>query len=75
MIKISPDKEAFPYVYNDGCYPQVRKGLTIRQEFAARAMQGYISRDLGSEFSPTEIAHMSVMAADALIVELNKSTQ
>lgn len=49
-------------------------GLTIRQEFAARAMQGYISAgsDENNRFSPHQIASMAVSQADMLIAELNK---
>lgn len=69
-------------VANDGY------GLTIRQDFAARAMQGIISGMYGetqkkvSEYATykeksinTVVAEMSVEFADALIKELNKPTK
>lgn len=47
-------------------------GLTIRQEFAARAMQGWLSGYPNYEPSPEEVASKAVQIADALIEELNK---
>lgn len=43
-------------------------GLTIRELFAAMAMQGYLNADLTN--TPRNIARMSVDQADALIEEL-----
>lgn len=53
------------------------KGLTIRQHFAAMAMQGFCSAGYG-DFNSNHveaIAKFSVEQADALIAELNKPTQ
>lgn len=59
---------------------QHHTGLTIRQEFAARAMQGLISDKenwpspfiVSDDISIKEIAKLSIKLADALIEELNK---
>lgn len=56
-----------------------RSGLTIRQHFAAMAMQGFASIYLSqlnnstkSFDNPNGMANLSVLFADALIEELNK---
>ena len=64
-----PEASAFP----DGV-GTISYGLTIREEFAARAMQSIAGA--GATWpSPADmraIARLSVLAADALIAELNK---
>ena len=47
-------------------------GLSIRAEFAARAMQGYISAGSTGMPPAKDIARFAVETADALITELNK---
>lgn len=49
-------------------------GLTIRQQFAMAAMQGLLASTNGT-FSASHLAYTSVQAADALIAELNKTTE
>jgi len=72
---ITGNEPAQPYIRTGD--DLVYAGLTIRQEFAARAMQGILST-LSAE-SPLSkpaaflIATESVMIADALINELNKT--
>lgn len=60
---------------------KMARGLTIRQHFAAMAMQSIIVQDEKIEFGfnghkrskgINEVAEESVMYADALIAELNK---
>jgi len=72
---------------NDNVYPvvlqhglthdsHVEAGLTIRELFAAMAMQGTCSNyDIWSNTSAREIAGHAVEQADALIAELNKEVQ
>lgn len=69
---IDPNAQARPYAAEWG----YKDGLTIRQELAARAMQGLLS-SWGSHdvTSLEEIASDAVRAADALIAELNKSEE
>lgn len=59
----------------EGCRAGNEYGLTKREYFAARAMQGFIAawgqHDL---VAADEIAHDSVFLADALINELNKQS-
>lgn len=47
-------------------------GLTIRQHFAAMAMQGYMASRYTPHQDCEHIAEYCVRCADALIVELNK---
>lgn len=47
-------------------------GLTIRQHFAAMAMQGLIGTIVSANVQ--DLAKASVIAADALITELNNPT-
>ena len=63
VVLYAPDgsKQFLPY----------EAGLTIRQEFAARAMQGILA-GMACECNPEAIAKDSVNMADALINELNK---
>jgi hypothetical protein len=51
----------------------VHYGLTIRQHFAAMAMQGALATCSPNHYAPLHIAEMSVKIADALIAELNKN--
>lgn len=80
---IDANERAFPVSasYSDD-NPQVlipTGGLTIRQHFAAIAMQGILA-SWGSESMPESkgielMARTSIEAADALIKELNKTPQ
>lgn len=64
---------AFPFIYNEGTEIQVMTGLTIRQYFAAKALQGLLSNS-GANFVsfPEDVADVAVTMADALIERLNK---
>lgn len=73
--KINPSKPELPIAEEHTKGISVSPGLTIRAEFAARAMQGMMAnRYFASEsaFSPHAIAADAVVIADALIAELNK---
>ena len=72
--EITTDKERDVY---DNVYGNTYSygGLTIRQQFAAMAMQGILSScdpDNNPFISPVDCAVQSVKCADALINELNK---
>ncbi len=62
---------------NDQNY--IQEGLTIREHFASMAMQGVLAGIAGigyrgsNQITLKEIAIMSVVSADALIKELNKT--
>ena len=60
---INPIQSSISYVF--------KNGLTIRQYFAAMAMQGFSVNRL----SPEMTAELSVKFSDALINELNKETK
>jgi hypothetical protein len=58
---------------NDPVHPNMMEaGLTIREHFAAMAMQGIASRAHLESNSMVAIAALSVQMADALIAELAK---
>ena len=62
---------AFPMT--EDCDPN-QTGLTKREYFSAKAMQGILSnRESHKYCSFIDIAHMSVKQADELIKELNKT--
>lgn len=71
MPNVAFDKEGiFTHAESEGHY-----GLTIRQHFAAIAMQGVLAScdiDNNPFISPVDCATQSVKYADALIAELNK---
>lgn len=81
---ITGNEPAFAQDYDSARQGTIKRaevsGLTIRQEFAARAMQGLCSNSAHIEtFSgknptpvPSYIAEIAVNLADALIAELNK---
>ncbi len=51
-------------------------GLTKREQFAARAMQGFIAAPMGKYPDQTNqrvMAYDSLLAADALLAELEKT--
>ena len=68
--KVNGGEPAFPS-FNEG-YPEVF-GISIREHFAAMAMQGIAST--GSTGDYEAIAYLSVSMADALIDELNKGAE
>lgn len=75
MSKITGNEPAMPVVgrYADKNLLEAN-GLTIRQHFAAMAMQGILaSLDNDTAIVGSFIADMSVRCADALIAELNKN--
>lgn len=68
MNNILGNEPAFPCAENIGIL-----GLTVRQEFAARAMQGILSNGCSyMAADPLTTAKHAVDIADALIAELNK---
>ena len=50
----------------------IYEGLTIRQHFAAMAMQGYMANQYTRHQDALYVAEYAVKCADALINELNK---
>lgn len=61
-------EKAFPLISPDGT--GVNQGMTIREYFAAKAMQGLISTI--NVYDYNDLATYSVRAADALLAELAK---
>lgn len=67
-----PARSAEPTSSNQ-CPIGLPNGLTIREEIAKNCMNGFLSS--GDQHGPMEyadLAHAAVLAADALIAELNK---
>jgi hypothetical protein len=69
---------AFPFVYHDGTETQVFTGLTVRQYFAAAALQGLLSskalnlEDEEVSWVIEDAARVAVEAADAIIQRFGK---
>lgn len=65
----NPNDCAFPFDRNK----TIVAGLTKREYFAAMALQGMVASHLGGTWET--LAKVSVIAADALIKELNEPNQ
>lgn len=81
MSKITGNENVYPSQYKgkdkfDWDEIKFKDGLTIRQHFAAMAMQGYCGGEFTGQSgqSHEELAEWCVKMADALIKELNKDT-
>jgi hypothetical protein len=72
-VQTKKEDNAFPvFVYDADMYDIQCSGLSKREYFAAMAMQGLLASKKALE-SPESIAIDAVHAADALILNLNKS--
>lgn len=84
-MKITGNEPANPIVNSEGVISSIgfidssqlrfkdARGLTIRQHFAAIAMQGYIASFTGDNIGKSDdVAKRSVEYADALISRLNE---
>ncbi len=83
-MKTNPNDSAFPEIYTDIDVNNPDKpgdtystgGMTKREYFAAKAMQGMLTNELLSGPEENEaIAKDAVNAADKLIAELNKTAK
>lgn len=77
MEKITGNEPAMPCKIDDydrhiGNITRNVGGLTIRQHFAAMAMQGLCNKPIFTGTTPENLAKEAVQYADALITELNK---
>lgn len=71
-MSIDPDAPAFPFIEpNATC--SVEPGLTIREWFAGRAMQGLLSRPDGPRLA-RDVAREAVQYADAVLAEICKKS-
>ena len=74
-MKITGDEPINPSI-EDGWTRTDLRGLTIRQHFAAMAMQGLLSgRITGANIAHSIYADAAVKYTDALIIELNKKDE
>lgn len=64
------DDNSFPQAYYNSEDLNLETGLTKREYFAARALQGLLS---GNKILMTAIPYQAVKLADELIKELNES--
>ena len=64
MSKIEDGGPAFPYVAGDD-WQEIAPGITVRDYFAAKAMQGIMAR-VGAHEAAL-IAHDSFIVADAML--------
>jgi hypothetical protein len=73
-MKITGNEAAAPFtqLFKDGSLNTQNTGLTIRQEFAARAMHGLMANPSFTNSPGDDIAAIAVQMANDLIVELNK---
>lgn len=65
------NEKAFPLISPDGT--GVNQGMTMREYFAAKAMQGLIASI--NVYDYKDLATYSVSAADALLAELSKPSE
>lgn len=81
-MKLDPNSPAFPFtemsINNPPVVAEIHYGLTVRQHFAAMALQAFISADPSEEGVVNEVsedaarlARTSVRYADALVQALN----
>lgn len=70
-MKINQNASATGWLSTDRSL--VNTGLTIRTQIAAMAMQGILANS-GDKYKADYVANKSVMYADYLIKELNKTT-
>ena len=66
-MKAFPQQLVFVGEKTDGSYESLAKGMDLRDYFAAKAMQAYMSRQLIDGFDEDVIAEMSYKVADAML--------
>lgn len=59
-------KAAFPLQYDDGTF---QEGMTLRDYFAAKALQGFIGTTYEEDQSFKEVAESCYRYADAMMAE------
>lgn len=78
MAQTDPNDAAFAksaFYHPDGVIDRPQEGLTVREYFAAIALQGLLASDTRPgewDVEKTNITQTAVEFADKLIVELNK---
>ena len=66
-MKAFPQQLVFVGEKTDGSYESLAKGMDLRDYFAAKAMQAYMSRQLIDGFDEDVIAEMSYKVAEAMM--------
>jgi hypothetical protein len=74
MAGLNMNQSAFPWMVDDGKTVTGNKGMTLRDYFAAKAMQGMLSGLLadGLDIQWSQIAQDSYRQADAMLERKNK---
>jgi hypothetical protein len=75
MNQIETGGPAFPvpmFSVGHAKYEAQKQGLALRDYFAAKAMQGQLSRPNAAYLSEEEVAKVAYMVADAMLKERNK---
>jgi len=61
------NQSAFPWMVDDGKAVTVNKGMTLRDYFAAKAMQGIVSKEVSHVSWVDEYAKNAYKMADAML--------
>lgn len=64
-MKNSP--RAFPQTHPENALIYLDRGMTLRDYFAAKAMQAFYSRPDSDEWEPHEVAEDAYVIADAML--------
>lgn len=78
MPNPTTDKLAFPFVSHGGVHEHqhVDDGMTLRDYFAAKAMQAYVASDYeGAAGHDTKAAEWAYSLADAMLAERAKGAK
>ena len=60
------NQPAFPSTHHNG-WGEPEKGMTLRDYFAAKAMQGMLSENSGIRYPTDELAEIAYMVADEML--------
>jgi hypothetical protein len=72
MSKEKTGGPAFPFEYEDEIAQYVSHGMTLRDYFAAKAMQGLLAADKINDWTDCKCAEYAYEMADAMLKERGK---
>lgn len=70
--EIFPQESKYPYQMEVEGEKFHETGITIRDDFAGRALQGIMATEKGIRFTPSELAKMCYDFADSMMKERQK---